>query len=396
MTLLRLYLTETWPSDPACDWAVIGPEGRPTAEGHSDPRHWPGADSCEFVLAGAQALWLTARVPRAPRREQDRLVRFALEEHLVQEPDSQHFTITDREEEQLKVLVVARERLAQIQAQLAALGRMPLRAWAELETIAVAAEGWTLTRAANHGIVTASDMQAFALDLEGGAPPPALVAALAHARVGNRLPACLVVRSSHDAPPLDLAAWSEVLGLPCEAGEPYRWSAFNGRSNLLEGEFMPAQKRGRLLRQIRPALWLMAAVVLIQFVQTEGRLLWQRHQVAQAREAMQGVFRTAFPNQPIVDVGAQFRAQLAQLRHAHGQVADDDLLSMLATASDALGGDAQEALEAFRFEDGRLELTLAPRAAINLGPITERLKAHGLQVGKLTDNKLALRRDTSQ
>lgn len=397
MTTLRLYLTEHWPEDPSCDWAVIGPDGRPASEGRSEPRHWPTAHACEVVLAGAQCLWLAAKLPRAPRREQDRLVRFALEEHLVQEPDSQHFTITDRDEEGARVLVVARERLQQIAAQLTALGRPPLHAYAELQTIAPAQEGWLLTLGSRHAVISGAAATPFSLDVDADlAPPTGLIATVALARHQNRLPAQIVVRCAHDAPKIDLAAWSEALALPCERGEDYRWAAFSGASNLLQGEFSPSQNKGRILRRIRPALWLAGGMLALEMVFSVGQIFWQNHQISQARKAMQGIFLSSFPNQPVVNATAQFRSQLSQIRHAHGQLGDDDMLSLLAVVGETLGGDARDALEGFRYEDGRLELTVSPRTAATLPALIDRLRARGLQVGKLADNKIALRRDIAQ
>ena len=40
---LLLAIDEQWPARPDCPWVLLGPDGQPAAEGHSEPRHWPAA-----------------------------------------------------------------------------------------------------------------------------------------------------------------------------------------------------------------------------------------------------------------------------------------------------------------------------------------------------------------
>ncbi|GAA5180224.1 type II secretion system protein GspL [Niveibacterium umoris] len=397
MTLLRLYITESWPQEPVCEWELVGPDGRTASAGESEPRHWPAAEQTEFVLAGTQTVWLTTRLPRAPKREQDRLIRFALEDQLVQEPDSQHYTITDRDGESARVLVCARDRLRQIVSQLEALGRPPRRAVAEVQTTALGVEGdWTLHCGLTQAVVVGVAPTPFAFDLDGVSPPPLLLTAAQQARDANRLPARCVLHCAPGAPQFDIAAWQETLSIPVEEGAPYQWSAATGGTNLLHGEFMSDKERMAWLRRARPVLWVMAAAIAAELVLSAGQVLWQRGQLKEARDRMQTVFRTAFPNQPIVDPAAQMRSQLNQLKRAHGQLGDDDAIALLALVGEVLGGDARDALDGMKYENGRLELTLSPRVGAQISSITQRLNARGLTVAQQGDNRLAIRKEVSQ
>ncbi|WP_374605262.1 type II secretion system protein GspL [Niveibacterium sp.] len=397
MTQLRLYITETWPQDPICDWELVGPDGRATSAGRSEPRHWPAAEQTEFVLAGTQAVWLSARLPRAPKREQDKLVRFALEDQLVQEPDSQHYTITDRDGDAARVLVCARDRLRQIVAQLDALGRAPIRALAEIQTVGAAAEGeWVLHCGPAQAVASGIGPTPFALDLDGTAPPSLLIAAAAHARETNRLPGRCVVHRAPDSVELDCEAWQHVLGIPVEEAAPYQWSAFSTGTNLLHGEFMPDKERSAWLRRAKPVLWAAGAAIALELLLSTGQVLVQRGQLKDARERMQAVFKTAFPNQPIVDPAAQMRSQLNQLKRAHGQLGDDDALALLSLVGEALAGDARDGLDGLKYENGRLDLTLSPRLSANIATVQQRLTARGLIVVQQGDKQLAIRKEVSQ
>ena len=93
---LLLAIDEQWPARPDCPWVLLGPDGQPTAEGHSEPRHWPAAAECEVVLTGPQCLWLEVPLPRAKRSDLPRLLAYALEDRLLKDPDTQHLTVSHR------------------------------------------------------------------------------------------------------------------------------------------------------------------------------------------------------------------------------------------------------------------------------------------------------------
>ena len=185
---LLLAIDEQWPTRPACPWVLLGPDGRPVSEGHSEPRHWPAAAECEVVLTGPQCLWLEVPLPRAKRADLPRLLAYALEDRLLKDPDTQHLTVSHRrpagdgERELTGVLVVARERLRQITAQLAAIGRPPRRMLAEVQTAPSGGEAWQLSLSAA-GAILRSGAEA------GHAHAPALEAA-SHLALVNR--GCLI------------------------------------------------------------------------------------------------------------------------------------------------------------------------------------------------------------
>ncbi|WP_417068263.1 type II secretion system protein GspL [Niveibacterium terrae] len=393
MSLLRLYLTENWPSEPACEWVQIGPDGRVAAEGRSEPRHWPAAERTEVVLAGSQCVMLTARLPKAARREQDKLLRFAFEDQLIQDPESQHLVIADEEGDQVRALVVGRDRLRQIIAQLEALGRKPARVYAAIEACRPGNEaGWTLLRGAEQALLHGANALPFAFDAQGADVPELLLASAAQAREASRLPSRLLLRSAPGLASVDCRAWSEKLGLPVEAGEPWSWHAFSSACNLLQGEFRPAGDRAAWLRPARPALALLVGVLALELVVSLGQVLWQRQQLADARHTMQTVFKSAFPNQPLVDPVAQMRTGINAERRGHGQLGDDDLLPLLAATGEALGADARDAVAQMKFEGGKLELKLSPRLAAAPDAVVARLEARGLQVSRNADT-LTLRKE---
>lgn len=396
MSLLRLYLTEQWPLEAACEWVQIGPDGRIAAEGRSEPRHWPAAERTDVLLAGTQCVQLAARLPKLPRREQEKLLRFAFEDQLIQDPESQHLCMTEHDGEQVRALVVSRERVRQLVAQLDALGRSPQRMFAEIETSRSDGDGWTLLRSTSHAVLHGANPQPFAFDAEGSSVPGVLLACVSAAREASRLPARLRLRSAPGLDAVDCVQWSEALGLPVEEGEAYRWHEFTSASNLLQGEFRPAGDRAAWLRPGRPALALLGSVVALELLFSLGQVIWQRQQLSDTRHTMETVFKSTFPNHPLVNPVAQMRSGINTERRNHGLLGDDDLLPLLAATGEALGADARDAMTQMRFEGGRLEIKLNPRQTASADAIAARLEARGLQVVRNGNDGLTLRKELAR
>lgn len=143
-------------------------------------------------------------------------------------------------------------------------------------------------------------------------------------------------------------------------------------------------------------LWAAGAAIALELLLSTGQVLMQRAELKDARERMQTVFKTAFPNQPIVDPAAQMRSQLNQLKRAHGKLGDDDALALLALVGEALADQARDGLDGLKYENGRLDLTLSPRLSGNIAMVQQRLAARGLMVVQQGDNQLAVRKEVSQ
>ena len=88
-----------------------------------------------------------------------RLLAYALEDRLLKDPDTQHLTLSHRrpaddgERDLAGVIVVARDRLRQLVAQLAAIGRPPRRVLAEVQTAPAGGDAWQLSLSASGAIL---------------------------------------------------------------------------------------------------------------------------------------------------------------------------------------------------------------------------------------------------
>ncbi|HSD38385.1 MAG TPA: type II secretion system protein GspL [Rhodocyclaceae bacterium] len=394
MTTLRILISDAWPDQAEAPWVVLD-QNRIVSSGQSAPANWPRAARTEAILTGAQVGWAQARLPQAKAREQLRALPFAMEEQLLREPDSQHFTPAYRDGENWSVLVIARERLKRLTAQFAALGRPLDAAWSALACLPLTPDGWTLAIDATHCLLRTSPARAVIDD----APPPdsgadalpAIISMLlAQAHAQGSLPARIVTMGAGSEITTALAA--HQLEVVPEMTWPWH-SVPDDAANLLHGEFRAAHARGELLRGLRPALILVAVVLVAHLVLGIGSALLRQHDLKEIKSRMTQLARTQLPGRALQDPALQLHRELQSQRQRRAQLADDDALALLSDLAVALGSDATASLQAVHYDGGSLVVTLAK--PLDVPALQSRLSARGVQSAVRNANVLALQRSAS-
>ena len=362
MTTLRIRIDEHWPQVAGASWVLLDERGGVLREDSGKPGQWPPADECEIILAAHQATWLRTTLPRVSRAERARALAYALEDRLVREPDSQHLTVLGQPVGDVAVLAVGRERLKQVLAGLEAVGRVASRAYCELQT-APGGEGLHLTLSRDGAVLRSGDTLALALDRDPTASvPPPLLAALLERLGGDQTGARRLIVHAQGQQRPDIQAWTAQLGVEVIAGADHRWHEIGTTADLLHDEFAPRRRGYPWLVRLRPALAAALFLLAADAVVATAQWAWQRHVLSARNDDIARLFTSAFPRMPVVDPSAQARKQLDLARAAVGQLRSDDALALMADLSDALGADAAQSLRAAQYEDGHLEVSLAPPA----------------------------------
>jgi type II secretion system protein L len=375
MTILRIHIDEHWPQAAGAPWALFDERGALLRQGEGEPAQWPPADRCEAVLSAPQATCLRATLPRVPRAEQARAVAYALEDKLVREPDSQHFTVLGKPPGDVAVLVVARDRLKAILGALEAAGRSADRVVSELQT-APGGDGIHLTFCRDAAVLKTDGELAVALDPEAIETEPSLLAALTAGH--DRGSESLRVHAESARRP-QIQAWCASLG--ATVGDDYRWYDFGtDAADLRHGEFAARPVDQAWLARLGPAL--SAAVVLmgVALVVSAAQWAWQKYQLAGRDEEIARLFASAFPKLPVVDPAAQARKQLDLARAAAGQLRSDDALALMADLAEAMGADSVTAPKDLQYEDGRLDVGFAAEAGSALATLEQRLGQRDIAV----------------
>jgi general secretion pathway protein L len=368
---LVLYLEPSWPQQPRARWVLLNSAEAVLEHGESDPSHWPITQRYEVVLAGAQTHCLRLKLPRASRRERAQLLHFALEDQLLSDPETQHCCIRYQRSEQTGVVVVSKERLRLVLAQLTALKRIPSRISSELETVPTLAPDWSLVHSSHHTLLRCGAEESTVVDH----PMVAVALSLAARHGAPKTLHCF----SLPGVPLDpsLQAWAEPLGCVIQT-QPYAWWQERWQAaNLLQGAFASHQGRDRW-RPLRPAAWLLATTLAIHGVLLLGEWLSLRYQVAEQQQQMVRILQQTLPNVPAIAPAAQLKQQLNLARSQHGLLRDDDVLALLAGLTQALGQDAANGVQGLSYQNQKLDVRLSAAVRARAAGVLARLKHQGI------------------
>lgn len=394
MSVLRIFLSGAG----ACDWTLQDDAGRPSPAGPGHGENTPHAElpraaRSVAIVPAARMRTLSVTVPPTPAAKMSSVVRFALEDQLAGDVESQHVVIAAQRERDVIVHVIDRRWLQSALAELARHGLRPplVAAESDLAPRAPGALGTWVWRE-DGGFLIEANGRVTVLDQSEDALPSGLLLALRNSggasNAGNagwistrlvvRGPSALAERS---------AAWSRATGVTFDIEPEWTWSdasaaTLAATANLLtsalhvDASSVPAAAgRPHILR--RALLWLLAALLLHAGASAAewAMLKWR---VAQVERDTQQLIRSAAPDLA-GDLDAAWRKHYAAARHRQGKTAPDDALPLLAEAA-ALPDLPPGALRVINFETGQLTLDFDRSAAGPIAAALPRWQGRGLSV----------------
>jgi len=387
-TLLRLRADADFPAHATqCEWALYDLRGNLLERGHSDPQHWPQAENCELVLSADQCLVLDAQLPKGARRDDAKLIGYAVEDHLIGDIQNEHVVAGETDTDgRTHVWVISRTRLSALLGALLQLGRTPRRAFSELQLAPFEAGCWSVCMRGAKGFVRLGADTGFAFDVSGSGPPAEVALAVQTARAAGTIPQRIDLYCEQEAS-FNADAWQSALGLPVQRAGDYAWDTYPARSvcNLLVGEFTPPRGRHSGWAPFKPALTLGAAALVLYAVFSFGEWTWMAHSANRLRQQTTDVFRTAFPQvQTIVDPVLQMQRLYDPLMRERGRLGESDFLPLLTAVSEALG--SQATYHSLGYDEGRLEFTVTLKDTRAPERLREALSRRGLAL-TLRDSK---------
>ncbi len=395
---LVLYIDETWPARRDCPWVLLDARNKVAEQGCSAPAHWPAAGSCVLVLGAGQCVQHSVRLPRSGRREEPALLRYALEEKLVDDVEQQHFVVAHRHADdeglKLSVLVVAKARMRQLQTELDALGRAPDKMITELQIPALLHPGdWSLVVGPTDALVLSADGDpAMQLDPASAGAMVSLLLQQARAR-NDQTPKALRILLTPGSAHAALLSSLDV-GIVTERDDAYPWwQVTDLADDLLQGAFAPARRSGGLLSRVRAPLAIGAAAIVVLLVVSLVELFVMRHQLADTEARMQRTFATAVPGVPAIAPSIQLRRELDLRLAAHGHLRHDDFLMLLDVLTETAGGSIRGHIDALEYDEGVLKVSV-DTTAIDVALLAAQLRTLGWPAERSAEHPHTLTLDT--
>lgn len=359
-TRLALLIPESWPQTPECTWALMDRHGTVVQRGHSAPKHWPEATEHVAILDGSQTRWVELSIPPARRKDQPKLIAYALEALLARDVDNEHITVLRRyarpattegapQQQGVSVLVVNAARLRRICAQFDAVQRPLARAVSVLECVAPpsAASHWRIfvTQPGN-AVLSAPGGEAWPLDLpahdDGTGPGTRIAEYLSligeDPRFVTEAPRHIEFASERTLDAAALENLREALGV--EVSQHLHdgpWARAALAHDLLHGPFAPTGRHATRWGALRWPLALASLGATAALLTLTVSVLMQRSEEARLHQRSARIFAEALPGTPAIVPERQLRRALDDARRSAGQLAPADLLSLLDKYSEATG-----------------------------------------------------------
>lgn len=318
-----------------------------------------------------------------PTRSRSKIVQalpYALEDQLLDPPETLQFSFQQTRDGDVAVAVTRRDRLNDWLSALRSAGIRPVCLAPLYLSLPVAERTWTVILT-EHAVAWRSAEFIAAGCHRGTGCPAMLTRALHEAVAGDRAPDRLVVIYAPDNS--NFESWSRELLVPVEPGEitSARLPATIPVLSLLQGEFA---QRGEWREQVKPYLPAAALLLLWLGGGIIGNLMeWaglQREHFSN-RSEMKKVLLETFPEtKTVLDPVLQMQRAVELLQARHGASGAGDFLPLLGKIAPVIPRDGRSRLQNLNYADKTVTLAMTLPDEASLETIKKSLAASRLDV----------------
>jgi len=366
MSLLQVFLPNNWPSPESNSatpfrWRLT--DGVTTRMGESPLDSLPRGAEVELILPASRVFLTRIKLPPGNTQKLSEIVSYAVEDKLLGDPETIHAAVGLRGADgAATAAIVDRAWLIAVRDLFSAADLRPIRGVSEIATAPYSQGAWNLVWHGDQGWLRTNEDQGSVIDSAGANAPLALLLAIQEAHAANALPREILVHAADGQELPDLTRWENELQIPVIASAEWSWKRIEAPTrrgvNLLQGAFAPSRSPSELLARFRMPAMLAAGIaglyLAVSFADYAW-LTWQKHALL---SEMKTTFKTTFPDaQVIVNAPLQMQRKVAELKRAHGEAQETDLVPLLATALPAIaatGGKPQ----ALQYDHGKLSIDL--------------------------------------
>lgn len=383
MSELRIYLSGQWhDSTSPCPWALCDDKGALLQSGVATFALMPKGHECVAIVAADRVLSVAAALPPGGRRRWQQVLPFVAEEYTLADPEENHVVPGPALADGRRMLAVVDKAWLKRLVDAAHSAKLSMRIMvAETFLPALASESWTVVWDGRGGFVKTGDASGTALDIgDDGTLPLALRLSLDAA---PQIPKKIEIRFTHDISDEQrvLPQWP---GLQLVAGADWDWRRVPipaDALNLLWGDFAPRAKIQAWWPKLRPAVFLLLAVLVIEMAGTNLEWALLLNEKNQQTKAMQRTFRATFGDAVmLVNAPLQMQRNLAELRHVAGVPDTGDFLPLLGLASRSLASLPVGSVVAMHYEAARLDIDIRLARREDFLKLKQSMQSSGVSV----------------
>jgi general secretion pathway protein L len=391
---LELWLPARWPEQPGIvHWRLTPAQGEIQQGQVSDLAQLPDwartvrahvwTSSCESVL-------VRVSLPTRSRAKILQALPYALEDQLLDPPESLHFAFQNAMEGGLVVAVTAHTRLRGWMTALQNAGLRPASVTPLPLALPVVSGTWTVAFTDNEIAWRSSSSSGSGCPRQAD-PPPLLATALRESLSDGTPPERLVVIGA--PADIDVDSWGKRLAVPVEMDSRHAVEDLpfvQPPLNLLQGEYAVAGEWRELVRPYLPAAALLLLWLASGVVSDVAEWAWLQRQHLANQGDMKKVLLTSFAEtKTVIDPAQQMQRAFEQLQLRHGAQAAGDLLPLLGRIAPALPRDGRARLQSLSYVDKAITLNLTVSDDASLETLKRVLAGNHVEVDVQSVNRRA-------
>jgi len=349
----------------------------------------PKGHECVASVTSDRVLNIAATLPAGGRRRWQRVLPYVAEEYTLADHEENHVVAGPALADGRRMLAVVDKSWLKRLLSAAHSAKLSLRRLlAETFLPALSADSWTVVWDGSSGFVKTGHASGTALDTgDVGTLPLALRLSL---DIAPQIPKIIEIRFAHDISD-ELRNMPQWPGLQLVAGADWDWRRANipdDALNLLWGDFAPRAKIKAWWPKLRPAVFLLLAVLVVEVAGSNFEWALLLNEKAQQTKAMQRTFRATFGDAvALVNAPLQMQRNLAELRHVAGVPDAGDFLPLLGLASHSLASLPLGSVVAMHYEAARLDIDIRLARKDEFLKLKQDMQSNGLSVriGEIRD-----------
>jgi general secretion pathway protein L len=392
MSVLRIYFSSEWrDSASPCSWVLCDEKGALLQSGIAPIAALPKGHECVAIVAADRVLSIAVTIPPGGRRRWQAVLPYVAEEFTLADPEENHVVPGPALADGRRMLAIVDKSWLTRIVDAAHTARLSLRRMvAETFLPPLAEDCWTLVWDGSSGFVKTGAASGAALDSgDVNTSPLALRLSLDTA---PQVPKKIEIRfvQDIDAGQRNMPQWAD-LQLPLLAGADWDWRRAaipEDALNLLWGDFAPRAKIQEWWPKLRPAAYLLLAVLALEIAGSNMEWALLLNEKSQLTKSMQRTFRATFGDAvALVNAPLQMQRHLAELRHAAGLPDAGDFLPLLDLASSSLAVLPAGSVVAMHYEAGRLDVDIKLARKADFASLKQSMQSSGLgvRIGEIRD-----------
>lgn len=387
---LELLLPDGWPVKSSSISWCLRKDGNIIDEGETrDLAELVNRSKGAYVLAWAPAKDVLLTRINMPTRRKSRIEQalpYALEDILLKDPDSQHFTHTRINGNELAIAVIAKQAIATWVDEFREHG-LPVRAILPVTLgLPVTDNAITVNLDNNHIWARISKYQGISLPALNLDQVPALIRTMISG-TDNSITSMDVYNMHHDA---NWEQWHELTGIEIRSGhQPLLDLIKPSRCpiNIMHGNYViQIQSESKPLSQFRPAM-AMTGLALFLLLAQQVIDVWQLSRLDNSlQKEMLQLYRKTFPAEKVIR--DPFLQMKQKFNDVSGHSPDKDLfISLLGKTTALLRTSGNFTLSTVSYSNNKLTLNITLKDYAALDSLKSMASEHGLEFEVLSANR---------